>query len=179
MTAALMNTHVRDNLRVTTHAIGSDNALTETNTTTAEVTAWSFTVSANTLGTTGLLHLVGTLKWHDSTASNPDFTLRYKYGGQTFFSHTRTVDDEDVSAEIHLWIIARGATNVQQAHGQVQHSTWDDAAAPADVSMFHRHKQLSVDSTFNQALVVTVQMNVSNVAASWQKQGALVQAVST
>lgn len=178
LTAAQMNTHVRDNLRVTTHAIVSDNVVGETANTTAETTAWSLTIPANTLGTVGMIVLNGVLKLHDLSASAPQFTIRYKYGGQTFLSHDHGVDDQDAAAICRITILARGATNTQQAFGEQMRTDWD-AANTGGTDFRIAHKQLSVDSTSNQLLVVTVQMTVADAATSFQKQGALVQAVST
>ena len=117
-----------------------------------ETTVYTFTLLANTLGTTNHLRLVILGSYSDPTAAET-YIWRFKYAGTTLFSRTVvTVDNNAVNAvisEFHL--CADGATNSQVG--------WMTTICDDGTTIITRAARgtAAVDSTSNQTLSVTVQ----------------------
>lgn len=91
ITAALLNTHLRDNLDYLNTAVGSvptiyTGAHVGINNSTTETTLFSQSLNAGAMGANGVIHLMGNFSTNVSDATSRTVTLRIKLGSTTIFA---------------------------------------------------------------------------------------------
>lgn len=135
---------------------------------TAEATLCSFTVPANTLGSTGKV----TLEIHGDLFVNSanTFTLKIKFGGTTYYQKSSAFTASAVRRPI-LWRIhlsAKNATNAQALIGEMAMGyAFTATTGVGDWGEFNgRHATVAndcaIDSTAAQTLAVTLTSDVSS-----------------
>lgn len=156
VTAALMNTHVRDNTAASCHLI--DHVYTDvtiTNTTT-ETTLYTFTVPAGAMEDNGILRLkmFGDYLWN----SNQTFTPRFKLGSTTLFAVTTT---GNLSATRRAWEAELMIHNQNSASAQACRLLWHNSvqATPGGTAFTTGTGNLSLSDANNQANQVSVGVN--------------------
>jgi len=142
--------------------------------TSAEQTLFSATVTGNTMGPNGVVHLrlFGSIQQNQATAT--DYTLRIKFGGTTIYQDTLATALAQNAGfypyMIDIYLFNTNATNAQLMYGFVSMNdtasvttglgdiTDDESQSNGVISATASTKDTTVDQTF----AVTIQMSVAN-----------------
>jgi len=150
--------------------------------TTSETTLWSYTIPANTLGTSGTIRfrmLMDNLSSGFVTAS----TYRFKLGATTYLTLVATNGSNvnDNTMIIYSEIIGTGAANSQYASGYLMQgqgvADGTGSNVLAGIYQIGEYKTLAIDTTTASVLTVTVQMSQNSANARNRLWGVLVEAV--
>jgi hypothetical protein len=151
----------------------------ETASSTAEITWLTKTVPANTLGTTGIVHLRFHGRMLNNDGADRTYTVRVKWGGTEIFNDTLTwtTDADYGGVEFDLWIQADGATNAQNVFGTGIHcrgqniNTWRLPSAANVMELALLDYQTTIDTTANADIVITCQNTTSSANVRNQFMG--------
>src|SRR5215831_19387047 len=120
VTAAMLNTNVRDNMNAVLHPLAQDGTEIAVSNTTAATSLGSFTVPANTMGNNGVIDVMwgGDLLWNRSLSDYIGLTVQF--GGVTILADTVGDFTSALFAtyrpwSLHLSIINKGSTSNQFA----------------------------------------------------------------
>lgn len=135
---------------------------TEVSNTTSETTLFTYTIPANTLGTTRAIRVKGNFAASfNATGAGNNLTIRFKLGGTTLDTNTITPTvafgalSNDIG-QFDVVLYATGATNTQEWN---YHFLQGDQSGGTVGSLFNVRKKgtASADSTIDRDLVITAQ----------------------
>lgn len=176
ITAALLNTHLRDNLDYlysNAPAIVSSGYATVGNSTT-ETTVHTQSLAANALGTKGAAVLTGHMQFQTDTA-NRAMTMRIKLGGTTIFAPSVGLGASGAQHTSLWWsasISNQNSASAQRATlhvhyiatGNIALSQTTFTTANTQVVTGISQNTATVDTTSAQTLAVTVQLSAANAS---------------
>lgn len=176
VTAAIMNTHVRDNLKALAPPYATEGSKDVISTTT-ETSLWTSAPSivGGDMGANGKLYCRMHLAPLYNTGTGDDLTYRVKFGGTTFLTW-QCDDSSGYSATrkmvvLEVWVANRGATNDQSLLGRM--SGWDNAVGRPESGGVALGKVKSalgtIDTTSTQTFDVTCQPQVSSANLATRK----------
>lgn len=169
--------------------INRDDAVAGPNNSSSEVSLYTYTVKANLLGSTRGLRcqIQGTFLLNSGT---PTVTIRIKFGATTLFaevSPAHATDADEAAFEISF-LLVNTATNAQKLGGYIHQgsrvaattgfgdlTTLDGAAGNIGVSDPIYGVAGTLDTTSDQTLDVTAQLNVTNSLDRFEKRIAVLE----
>ena len=152
-----------------------------------ETTWFTFSVPANTIGTTGVLHCVIQYDFLNNTGAGDTFTLRVKYGATTMFDDLSGAPVTNAARRIgklEFWVAGDGATNSQLLAGSM--TLGAPTAATTGTGDFAGNLGLSgapwggsaaEDSTAAKTLLVSIQNTTSTANYSVRLLHALLEII--
>ena len=156
------------------------------NTSSIEETVFTHTIPANTLSTNRAIRFTMHFDWLLNSGT-PTFTLRIKFGATTLYSGvsgTHTASSTRRPGFLVLMLNNQNATNVQAFGGTlIMNNTGSTTTGLGDISddeMDGGHLgsisgTSTIDTTVDSNFVITIQMDVSNVANEFRKNGAILE----
>lgn len=178
VTAAQLNTHVRDDLNILKSSINDDGTLrgwtlldrvfTETadlTNSTTETSMYSYSVPGGTLSTNNFIQLLASLYVDVSTLSL-DLNIRVKFGGTTIASGAFTLTASTKGPIlVEVLINANNATNQQRSAVRVTvpNAAPADGSVGAAIVLGAAHSSLAIDTTSAQTLEITAQWSTTSV----------------
>ncbi len=191
VTSALLNTHVRDNLRAVIHPYDFSSADADVANTVTETSLWSKVITGNDMGSTGMLRLMleGDYLYNNSTSDT--IRLRVKFGGSSVVDFGTVVPSNVTNAsrwpwELEVRLYNESATNAQlvtaRVFGRGKATSaittgigwigFSDAASGGALSGMGQNA-VAVDTTADQTFQVTAQWSAANANNSWRKRLAI------
>jgi len=180
VTSALLNTHLRDNLKAISHPYDVNYTDVDVVSTATETTVYSKTITGGDMGANGSLELLvlGDHMMNNSTLDT--VTLRVKWGGSTVFTGsggTNTINANRDGSGVHLWIVNKGSTSSQimvcgMAVGMVTGGA-TGSVGRGGVGIGGLPATAAVDTTSSQTLQVTAQWSAASANNSWRKRLAI------
>lgn len=162
----------------------SDQAVVNTVT---ETTVLTYTVPANSLGTTGILRGTLVADFLNDTGSNQTFRLRLKLGATTLYDGTTVALATSTTrrpVSLQFWLANQGATNDQTggavfAYGRATASTvglgdFSNAATGDGPLVF---ADGAVDTTSAQAIAVTIELSAASASLEFRKRLGFVEQI--
>lgn len=189
VTAALMNTHVKDNLdylytyaAATVQVFDRDTSVYDVVSTSTETTVYSKSIVGGTLGTDGGLRLTMVGDYLYNNGGSDTVTIKVKYGSTTVFSmavNTSTGANRG-GQFLECFIMAGAATNAQRVYTRWIHSgsTQNNnagAGASAAGTYVAAHNACAEDSTTSLNLVITAQPANGSANHSFRCQSVLLE----
>jgi hypothetical protein len=168
-------TQVYGNLLALQYVLDRDVAVATVDTSAAETTVYSYTVVAATLSTNKALRLTMLADYLNNTGGASNLTVKAKYGGTAFYTSTTFSVTQSASrraVRLVCELTGRNATNSQQASGTflLSGASGVTGAGSAPTVDFGVYTNLAIDSTADQALLVTVQHGTSDANISFRAQ---------
>jgi hypothetical protein len=189
-TAALFNTHLRDNLNILKTSINDDGTLhscarlldkstTEQDVanTAVETSVYSYSVAGGTLSTLNILRLVMT-GYIDLSASSATLTLRVKYGTVTISSGALcTTASTKGGVTVEAIVSANGATNAQRSVVNIQSvadnaTQTDGTSSSSNTKWSTAYSTLTEDSTAAKTIQITAQWGSAVATAHFKRWAA-------
>lgn len=156
----------------------------EVSNSTTETSLFSGTVPGGTLGTNNLLILRQIGDFLNNTGANQTFTLRVKYGGTTIHTFTSVSWASNVNRRASLFTVflgAENATNAQRSMMEHKQGGPGSDAGAANTGNDHNtsvNRGLTIDSTTDQTLEVTVQLPAADANLAYRRRGTWVEALN-
>lgn len=150
--------------------------------TTTETSVFSGTVPGGTLGTNNLLILRMCGDIFNNTGANQTVTFRVKYGGTTIHTFT-TINIGSITPDRYadiftVFLGAENATNAQRSmmeHKQGGAGSGDGTVSGGNDHQTSVNRLLTIDSTSDQTLEVTVQLPTASANLDYRRQGCWVE----
>lgn len=149
---------------------------------TVETSFFNQTVPAGTLSTNNLLIIRMCAKYLNNTATPHTYTIRVKFGGTTIHTFTSLAQAVSVDSRACLTVVFLGgenATNSQRSLMQHVNGGTNSGALHANAGGNDHNTStnggIAVDSTADQTLEITVQLDTADANFSWTRQGVWVE----
>jgi hypothetical protein len=149
-----------------------DTTLSEVVNTTAETTIYSFSVPANTLGTSGWIRLsiFGTIL--NNSGGTYNITAKLKFGATTIAQQTvgNAADSTNIYGyKLDAYIAANGATNAQKGGFVIAGRALNNGF------LMGAHGTAAEDSTTAKTLSITIALGIAHPQFSFKKESALLE----
>lgn len=182
VTAALFNTHIRDNeqflydngVRVL-YKLNTSGTIVNT---TTETSSWSVSIPGGTLGTTHQLRIT---VLGECQSGAHTITVRVKYGATTVLSGTFPASN-NASFAFRGWLSALAATNAQLAYGEYIHGTTTTNNGAMDqnsggVPEMAIDSTIAEDSTAAKTLDFTIQHSAAAAGNGFTRHFVMVEVI--
>jgi hypothetical protein len=179
VTAAQLNTHVRDNLNSVSRVAYKSTAQIQVVSTSAQTSVLNQVIAGNTMGANGSLITAVNGHYINNTGGNQNFTIRVSFGGTTLWGHTYSLSPlaQWGPLPITFTIANQGSESIQIMHGFchppvavaafVAGSVAGTTGDRVPVVSFSPNGTINVNTAVSQTLEVTVQHGSSNANLSY------------
>lgn len=190
LTQSNLQTYILNNFYSLLHPLEAPTtANNDVNTTALETTLYSVTVPANAMGTVGAVSMTLLGDYLHNNVAGDTLTLRIKFGGITHYAVASSLGNATGAAR-HPWLLNilllnKGATNSQELFGTLITEQANagapttgigfvvDASLRTPTSAFASTAGgMTIDTTVNQTLLVSVQWSASSANNSWRRRWA-------
>jgi hypothetical protein len=180
ITSSKLNTHLRDNSLAVWHPYDYSSADNDINTTAAETSLWSKTITGGDMGTNGVLvlRMEGDSLYNRNVADT--LTIRLKFGGSAVVGDAYTFPSHALSASRYPWLMDIRVANRGATNSQLVTLNWRGGYGTPTVAGIGNlltdfddgfiTNTAAVDTTSDQTLQVTVQWSASSANNSWRKR---------
>lgn len=196
LTAAWLNTYVRDNANLLKTSINDDGSLKtwldkstteqDVNNTNVETSIYSYSVTAGILSTNRALNLRLTGSYLMNVAPGPTLAFKVKFGGTTVLNASSITYGSQSASRAPFWLEVlinnNNSASSQRIVGTLvaglQQATGGFSATASGNFLSGFYDSLAVDTSSAQTLQVTVQHSSSNSALSFKRYAAVTQLIA-
>ena len=154
-------------------AKNADVVVAEVVSSTTETTVFTYTVPGNLLGTTKSLRLTMLGDYFNNTGGTSQFDLKVKYGG-TIIAAYQSSDAQGATRRavaVNAWLSAKNSATDQYGGGNIFMGALNSSAAPpaggkAATPQMSVNSAVGIDSTSDQALIITFQHATNDASIS-------------